>query len=315
MEKNKGFKNRVEKFFSSDDGQRILNFSYSFGAAIVIVGALFKIIHLPGADIMLCVGMGVEALIFALSAFDKPASNYHWERLFPVLQDEGEKGGDLAKSLENLGKNASAFGVNADAVMNGNLNISNPHATTKANVNTGASVNMSNSDISNSSYNAAGFAGMSVNNTQLEKATEMYVDQINSMVSQMESLKDITQSLTNVSEYLLNSYSAITNDSGNISSISGSYIQQMDTLNKNITGLNTIYEIQLKSVSSQLDTIDKVNSGLTNIRSLYENSSLDSYKIRQETEKMTLNLSQLNQVYERMLTAMTMNMQNPNNIR
>ena len=250
MEKNKGFKNRVEKFFSSDDGQRILNFSYSFGAAIVIVGALFKIIHLPGADIMLCVGMGVEALIFALSAFDKPASNYHWERLFPVLQDEGEKGGDLAKSIENLGKNASAFGVNADAVMNGNLNISNPHATTKANVNTGASVNMSNSDISNSSYNAAGFAGMSVNNTQLEKATEMYVDQINSMVSQMERLKDITQSLTNVSENLLNSYSAITNDSGNISSISGSYIQQMDTLNKNITGLNTIYEIQLKSVSS-----------------------------------------------------------------
>ena len=84
----------------------------------------------------------------------------------------------------------------------------------------------------------------------------------------------------------------------------------METLNKNITGLNTIYEIQLKSVSAQLDTIDKVNSGLSNIRSLYDNSTLDSYKIRQETEKMTDNLSQLNKVYERMLSAMTMNMQN-----
>ncbi len=319
MEKNKGFKNRVEKFFSSDDGQRILNFSYSFGAAIVIVGALFKIIHLPGADVMLCVGMGVEALIFALSAFDKPATNYHWERIFPVLQDENAKSADLAQSLQNLG---NAANINAGQVAGNNMPSNAPITFGVNGTQAGEPVQNMNQGFASmpagfdaSSFNPAGFNGLSVNNTQLEKATGLYVEQLNSMVTQMERLKATTDSLTKVSETLLNSYSAITDHSGNISNISGNYIQQMDNLNKNIVGLNTIYEIQLKSVSSQLDTIDKVNSGLSNIRSLYENSSLDSYKIRQETEKMTLNLSQLNQVYERMLTAMTMNMNNPNNIR
>jgi hypothetical protein len=82
----------------------------------------------------------------------------------------------------------------------------------------------------------------------------------------------------------------------------------MQALSRNISGLNTIYEIQLKSVSSQLDTIDKVNAGLNNIRAMYENGSNDSFRIRQETEHMTQTLAQLNAIYERMLQAMTVNM-------
>jgi hypothetical protein len=82
----------------------------------------------------------------------------------------------------------------------------------------------------------------------------------------------------------------------------------MQALRRNIAGLNTIYEIQLKSVSSQLDTIDKVNAGLNQIRALYENGTSDSFRIRQETEHMTQTLAQLNAIYERMLQAMTVNM-------
>ena len=131
------------------------------------------------------------------------------------------------------------------------------------------------------------------------------------MTAQLQRLKEITSSLTEAQSVLLNSYNTISDNSEGLSNHSTNYIQQMDALNRNITGLNTIYEIQLKSVSSQLDTIDKVNSGLSNIRTMYENSTMDSFKIRQETEKMTDNLSQLNKVYERMLSAMTMSMQNP----
>ena len=310
MGKYKGYKNGLEKFFSSDEGQRVLNFAYGFGASIVIVGALFKLIHLPGADIMLCVGMGAEALIFALSAFDKPASNYHWERIFPGLHDENMKSGDLSQIMNNMSNNYAASANNSNMTQ-GQIQDTPNYSTNERN----NTIDFSAQSASPEYINQTVMPGASINNPRLEKATEMYVEQINSMVEQMSKLKDITSSLTNVSVDLLNSYSAITDNSGNLSSISGNYVAQLDALNKNITGLNTIYEIQLKSVSSQLDTIDKVNSGLSNIRNLYENSSLDSYKIRQETEKMTMNLSQLNQVYERMLTAMTMNMQNPNNIR
>ncbi len=294
MGNNKGFKNRLEKFFSGEEGQRILNFAYSFGAAIVILGALFKLLHLPMADIMLCVGMGTEALIFALSAFDKPATNYHWEDVFPVLKSGDEADRPNLNSVVQGMQQAPATSVSAAP---------------------GAPVNAApgHHAPADHSYAAAAptFGGHApINTTEVHSATERYVNQMQEMTSQMERLNQITTSLAQVQSTLLNSYTAITDNSDQLNLCSSSYMQQMEALNRNITGLNTIYEIQLKSVSSQLDTIDKVNSGLSNIRNMYDNSTMDSFKIRQETEKMTDNLAQLNKVYERMLSAMTVNMQN-----
>jgi len=75
-------------------------------------------------------------------------------------------------------------------------------------------------------------------------------------------------------------------------------------------GLNTIYEIQLKSISSQIDTIDKVNAGLTRIKDMYEGSTGNSEKFNEEAEKMAQQMEELNKVYARMLKAMTVNMNN-----
>lgn len=85
----------------------------------------------------------------------------------------------------------------------------------------------------------------------------------------------------------------------------------MADLNRNIAGLNTIYEIQLKSVSSQLETIDRVNRSMKDIRDMYEKSANESSRYCEETEKMARYMKQLNAVYEKMITAMTINMQNP----
>lgn len=295
MANNSGFKNRIEKFFSGDEGQRILNFAYSVGAAIVILGALFKLLHLPMADLMLCVGMGTEALIFALSAFDKPATNYHWEDVFPALKSGNPADRpDLSSVVRSMQQQPAAEAAT-------------PQGAPVAN-------GMPSATVTNQSYTmgAPSFAGHApVNSPELTAATERYVYQISEMTSQLERLKEITGSLAQVQGSLLNSYTTISDNSDQLHHCSSSYMQQMEALNRNITGLNTIYEIQLKSVSSQLDTIDKVNSGLANIRNMYDNSTMDSFKIRQETEKMTDNLAQLNKVYERMLSAMTVNMQNP----
>lgn len=80
MAKGKGF-------FKSRAGKNIMNIIYGVGAAIVILGALFKILHLPGATLMLMVGMGVEAGVFLISAFDFPADDYEWEKVYPQLGD------------------------------------------------------------------------------------------------------------------------------------------------------------------------------------------------------------------------------------
>ena len=85
MGKIKKYKNVVERFLSGEKGQRFFNFAYSIGAAVVIWGALFKILHLPGGSTLLCIGMGTEVLMFVLTAFDRPETQYHWEDVFPVL--------------------------------------------------------------------------------------------------------------------------------------------------------------------------------------------------------------------------------------
>jgi gliding motility-associated protein GldL len=127
----------------------------------------------------------------------------------------------------------------------------------------------------------------------------------------MQHLRATTEALNNVSDTLLSSYRAITENSENITRSSQGYVEQMQTLNRNITGLNTIYEIQLKSISSQLDSIDRVNRGIKDIRDMYEKSATQSTRYCEETEKMARYMQQLNTVYERMLTAMTVNMYNP----
>ena len=85
MVKIRKYANFIERFLHGEKGQRFFNFAYSIGAAIVIWGALFKILHLPGGNTLLCIGMGTEIAMFLLTAFDRPPKDYHWEEVFPVL--------------------------------------------------------------------------------------------------------------------------------------------------------------------------------------------------------------------------------------
>ena len=143
---------------------------------------------------------------------------------------------------------------------------------------------------------------------EMTNATQQYLDQITEMSENMQKFSSVTNSLTDVSDILLQSYQSITDNSDGINQSSRGYVHQMEALNRNIQGLNTIYEIQLKSISSQIDAIERINSGLMRIKDLYEGSIVDSSVFRSETEKMSQQLHALNGVYNRLLNAMTMNM-------
>ena len=143
---------------------------------------------------------------------------------------------------------------------------------------------------------------------ELTEATQKYLEQLSGMSENMERFSQVTNSLTNVSDTLLNSYKSITDNSDGINQNSRGYVHQMEQLNRNVSGLNTIYEIQLKSISSQIESIEHINSGLNRIREMYDGSVVDSSVFRNETEKMTRQLAELNQVYSRLLQAMTVNM-------
>lgn len=289
MGKIKRYKNIIEKFLSGESGQRFFNFAYSIGAAVVIWGALFKILHLPGGNTLLSIGMGTEVLMFILSAFDRPSRNYNWEQVFPVLDTK-----DPEDRPDFSGGNGGGI------VIGGNLASDSQPIT--GNIGGGTV------------YVGAPGAAVAPDpfaDNEVTSATKEYLTQMSAIAEQMQQLKDTTQALNEVSSVLLDSYRAITENSENITASSHGYVEQMQNLNRNISGLNTIYEIQLRSVSSQLDAIDRVNRGIKEISSMYENSANQSARYCEESEKMAYYMQQLNNVYAQMLQAMTINMYHP----
>ena len=304
MGKVKRYRNVVSAFISSEQGQRFFNFAYSIGAAIVIWGALFKILHLPGGNALLSIGMGTEVLMFILTAFDRPPKEYKWEQVFPVLETEKE---------EDRPDFESGGGVvigNAGGAILPEVSASQARRAARIPDN----IDLSEDDTRSLSESIAKMAAASdqlARMAELTSATQQYLDQMASISAEMQHLRETTASLNTVSDVLLDSYRAITENSENITRSSKGYVEQMQDLNRNIGGLNTIYEIQLKSISSQLDSIDRVNRGIKDIRDMYEKSAGQSARYCEETEKMARYMQQLNAVYEKMITAMTVNMYRP----
>ncbi|MDO4320799.1 MAG: gliding motility protein GldL [Bacteroidales bacterium] len=301
MGKVQQYKRGIGAFISSEKGQRFFNFAYSIGAAIVIWGALFKILHLPGGNALLSIGMGTEVLMFVLTAFDRPPKEYKWESVFPVL-DSGDE------------EDRPDFNGGSGIVIAGSTGKSVSPAEAKAAAGLPAGIDLSADDtrsLTESIAKMSAAADQLARMAELTSATQNYLDQMAGIAAEMQHLRSTTEALNSVSDTLLASYRAITENSENITRSSQGYVEQMTSLNRNITGLNTIYEIQLKSVSSQLDAIDRVNRGIKDIRDMYEKSASQSARYCEETEKMARYMQQLNAVYEKMITAMTINMYRP----
>jgi gliding motility-associated protein GldL len=389
-------KNIIENFLSGDQGKRFFQIFYSLGAAVIIIGVLAKLMHWPNGlgNTLLYVGFITEAIVFTISAFDKPAKDWQWDAVFPVLDTNdfddrpsfgsgggGGNGFGVVGSASGSGNGGSSSGVTggggsgggsgtvivggglrtdsvtggvpsavagsggSGAIIIGGANFGggsgysgysgggssgssgsgNGGAPTSATEAVGSmtsgqvrqSFGIPNAvEISEEDSNAltASIKKMAAAADQLSKmaemtnATQQYLDQLVEMSDNMQKFSSVTTSLTDVSDILLNSYKSITDNSDGINQSSRGYVNQMESLNRNIQGLNTIYEIQLKSVSSQIDAIERINSGLMRIKDLYEGSIVDSSVFRSETEKMAQQLQALNGVYNRLLNAMTMNM-------
>ena len=283
---------------------KTFNYLYSIGASIVILGALFKLLHVTGADIMLILGMGTEAVIFFISAFDEPAREPNWENVYPGIYNKtltveekmaiADRRAKQEAALERVAESAGAVGGGATIVggnipAGGTIVIGSGVTATEGGASFAASgTPVASGNVSgNAPLVASGNIGVTPEQAdQVTAATQKYVNQLNDISASLEKLSAAMSGVGN-------------NDN---------YAEQISQLNRNIQGLNTMYEIQLKSVSSQLSTIEEVNRGLNNIRSLYENGANDSYKIRQESDQLARNLQQLNEVYARMLQAMTTNM-------
>ena len=219
----------------SRTGQMFLNYAYSWGAAIVILGALFKLTHIHGADLMLFIGMGTEVVVFFLSGFERPWRDDGVEEVqqsaiqnvaietIPEEGDEEEEDDDDGKTTATTSQKAGQL---AAAV---------------------------------STIQVPQVQGMT---PEMAEATKNYVEQLNQLTETLKQVSEQSARLTRDSE-------------------------EMETMNRTLTGINRFYEMQLRSVGQQSTTIDDVNN---------------------QTKRLAEQLEELNAVYARMVEALKMNM-------
>ena len=306
----------LQKWMDSVPGQTFLNYAYSWGASIVILGALFKLTHLPGANFMLFAGMGTEAFVFFLSAFDRPFDKTADGRDIPthVTEEYLETG----KVTYGETEEAAASAASGSATVAGSSSAASVSGTPVSGGQTiiigggsfsgGAGVSAASSSVAGSekgegaeqidesvaaavapgagfSENGAAVAGATMTGGSVasgsiaggntawvagqQGVTPEMADAQNNYV---EELKKLVETLEKVNEQS----TRLTRDS-----------EEMENLNRTLTGISKVYEMQLKGASQQIGTIDQIN---------------------EQSRKMAQQIEQLNKIYARMIEAMTVNM-------
>lgn len=347
MGKYKKYKNRTEMFLSSEKGKRLLTFCYSWGASVVVIGAMFKIVHLPHANTILCVSLIFEAIVFFISGFERPGNEYSWEEVFPVLKSKnpldrpdfvagGAHGNGtvvMGDGTSNLGggtviiggvpgmtpgamSGEGGYATATGSTPQGGISAQGTPPSPQHRVNAGMAtmgldISEQDAEMLAESIKKLNSAAEQISKmADLTEATQTYIDQISTVSQNLEKFSEITGSLGEVSDSLISSCKAISgSDEEGADEKPKSYVENMSQLNENLSGLNHFYESQLSGLRSQMDTIQHINAGLNRIRDMYDNSLIDSAAFRNENERMAQLLAQLNQVYGRLLQAMTVNMQ------
>ena len=307
----KRYQNIVEKFLSGDQGKRFFQIFYSLGAAIIIIGVLAKLMHWPYGlgDILLYVGFITEALVFTISAFDRPMKDWSWDLVFPVLDTSdvndrpvfggGGSGGGVIVGGGNSGNGGNGGGVvgGGTIIIGGSTSPTSPNSPNTIRTRWTASEMVENMT-----------PGQVTQSFGIPSAVNISEEETGVLSESIKKMATAADQLSKMSDVLLESYQNIADNADGMGSSSRGYVEQMETLNRNIQGLSAVYELQMKSVGEQIESIARINSGLIRIKEMYEGSVLDSSIFRSETEKMTQQIHALNGVYNRLLNAMTMNM-------
>jgi ElaB/YqjD/DUF883 family membrane-anchored ribosome-binding protein len=260
---------RLQKWMDSVPGQTFLNYAYSWGASVVILGTLFKLTHLPGANLMLFAGMGTEVFVFFLSAFDRPFDKTADGRDIPThvteeyletgkisYQENGEGAVAQQPVVNSITTESSVSGAAVGGVSGGTVVVGQPIGDAHVGQPIGG---VSQQSVAGSTAWVGGHQNVT---PEMAEAQSNYVDELKKLVETLEKVNEQSARLTRDSE-------------------------EMENLNRTLTGISKVYEMQLKGASQQIGTIDQIN---------------------EQSRKMAQQIEQLNKIYTRMIEAMTVNM-------
>ena len=286
----------MQKWMDSVPGQTFLNYAYSWGAAVVILGTLFKLTHLPGANLMLFIGMGTEVVVFFISAFDRPFDKTTIDMTLDNHMDEesiaagttiaiagnggvAEAAGKVEGTREPGATEVSGIpgtviiggggviggGAVGGGVAGGSVAASDAEQPAVANAangtGKGGSITVAQPVVAQPT-GAPAPAVTQETADAMEEVTQAYIDRLNELNETLEKVSALSQRLSVDSE-------------------------EMENLNRTLTGIARVYEMQLKSASQQITTQDSIN---------------------EQTSIMASKIKELNGIYSRMIEAMTVNM-------
>jgi gliding motility-associated protein GldL len=266
-----------DSFFESKKFKTMMKYVYGYGGAIVIIGAMFKIQHWPGATVMLIGGLGIEAVIFMLSAHEPLHEELDWTIAYPELA--------LGHSDDDHSPNELP-GSSDESVVE---QLDNMLAKAKIEPELIESLG---AGMKNLSDNAGKLGDIS----SASDATNEYVDNLKGASSKVGELSNAyDQAATSIKEIT------------SVSSGNSNFGDQLDKVSGNLTQLNNLYEMQLEGVSALSKASDEMSSGITSIVTNLQSSVDDTKKYKETMSDLTSNLAALNSVYGNMLSAMNVN--------
>ena len=275
------------KWYFSPQGKKVVGSVYSLGASIVIIGALFKILHWPGASFMLMIGMFTEAILFSLGVLDDPHPDLHWDHIFPALTDK-----DKDPLVNHLGG-----GVGGGATSAGMASVT-PLKD--------ADVKAMSEGLKNISEAANQIAGIS----KVAGLTDSFAKNLETASNAASQFATKQQNLDAASNALLASYNGITENMTTVQANTKVYVEKAESINKNLGAINSVYEIQLKNIQSQTEAVEqqtlKINAVAADVDKVQKAmavSAVDVEKYKDETGKLAQKVVDLNAIYGNMLNA------------
>lgn len=248
---------------------------YGLGAAVVIVGAMFKILHLPGAGIMLGVGLTTEAIIFIFSAFEPKHQEYDWSLVYPELMGDMDGANDK-KKITNGKSNGDSVTKKLDAMLE----------SSKVGPELIDSLGRGMKNLSESVSKMGQLSNAAV-------ATEDYTKNVKqasqSLVAMNKSYSTAVQAISGLAE---------------ASKDTKQYHTQVQNVTKNLSALNAVYEMELQDANNHLKAMNKFYSNLSGAMDNVSQASKDAENFRNNFASLNNNIASLNKVYGNMLSAM-----------
>ncbi len=273
---------------------------YGWGASVVIIGALFKIMHWPGAGIVLTAGMVTEALIFFFSAFEPPLSHYNWSLVFPQLaigeETKAEKvklpsNAPITQQLDNALTEAKIGPELLESLASGMRNLGENAKKLSGVSDAAAATDGYVSNLSKAADSVKNLSGA------YDKAAETLENTASKSGQYFENIEKATSSVKTLAGIYEKNIAAMSEETG--------FNAEMDRLAKNLSAMNAAYEIQAQTANNTMNTTKNLDEYISKLANNLTQStdSVNAYK--EQIDKLAQNVSKLNGIYGNMLAAMS----------